>query len=197
MADAAASVATSAARPRRRYLQIILLIARIVLGLLFLYAAYAKLHYAGAWHLRDYHFLFAFGINSYEMLSPENALLLARVLPWMEVALGILLITGIALRWVGSVATVLLIVFMYALARAAFLKLEINCGCFGNQSTSPARELMLDSLLLLTSIAITVNAFLSRRASQRARSFRVESGSRQCLGGRNPPKPWRRRATLR
>ena len=80
MADAAASVATSAARPRRRYLQIILLIARIVLGLLFLYAAYAKLHYAGAWHLRDYHFLFAFGINSYEMLSLENALLLARVL---------------------------------------------------------------------------------------------------------------------
>jgi uncharacterized membrane protein YphA (DoxX/SURF4 family) len=164
MADAAAPVAVSAARPRRRYLQIVLLIARITLGVLFLYAAYAKLHYAGAWHLRDYDFLFAFGINSYEMLSPENSLLLARVLPWVEVALGLLLISGLALRWVGSFTTVLLIVFMYALARAAIKGLAINCGCFGNQSTSPAKELFVDSLLLLTSVAITANAFLSRRA---------------------------------
>jgi uncharacterized membrane protein YphA (DoxX/SURF4 family) len=158
-------MAVSAALPRRRWVRIILLLARITLGLLFLYAAYAKLHYAGAWHLRDYHFLFAFGINSYEMLSPQNALLLARVLPWLEVALGLLLISGIALRWVGSVTTALLIVFMYALARAAVKGLAINCGCFGNESTSPARELAVDSLLLLTAVAITVNAFLSHRAN--------------------------------
>jgi uncharacterized membrane protein YphA (DoxX/SURF4 family) len=163
MADAA-PMEVSLSRPRRyRYTRIALLIGRMALGVLFLYAAYAKLHYAGAWHLRDYHFLFAFGINSYEMLSFEGALLLARVLPWLEVALGLLLISGIALRWVGSVTTLLLIVFMYALARAAIQGLAINCGCFGNQSTSPARELVLDSLLLLTAVAVTVGAFLSRR----------------------------------
>jgi Methylamine utilisation protein MauE len=100
------------------------------------------------------------------MLSPENALLLARVLPWLEVALGLLLISGIALRWVGSLTTVLLVVFMYALARAAIKGLAINCGCFGNESTSPARELALDSLLLLTALGITVGAFLSRRAER-------------------------------
>ena len=164
MADAA-PMAMSVAWPRRRPVRIALLIARVALGLIFLYAAYAKLHYAGAWHLRDYHFLFAFGINSYELLSPDNALLLARVLPWLEVALGLLLVSGVALRWVGSVTTVLLIVFMYALARAALKGLAINCGCFGNESTSPARELGLDSLLLITAVAITVGAFFSRRAS--------------------------------
>ena len=165
MANAAAPVVVSAARPRRRYLQMVLLIARLALGVLFLYAAYAKLHYAGSWHLRDYDFLFAFGINSYEMLSPENALLLARVLPWVEIALGLLLMSGLALRWVGSFTTVLLMIFIYALARAAAKGLAINCGCFGNESTSPAKELVLDSLLLLTSIAITVNAFLARKPS--------------------------------
>ena len=165
MANAAAPVVVSAARPRRRYLQMVLLIARLALGVLFLYAAYAKLHYAGAWHLRDYDFLFAFGINSYEMLSPENTLLLARVLPWVEIALGLLLMTGLALRWVGSFTTLLLMIFMYALARAAAKGLAINCGCFGNESSSPAKELVLDSLLLLTSIAITVNAFLARKPS--------------------------------
>ena len=160
----AASMAISAPRPHRRYLQIVLLIGRIALGGIFLYAAYAKLHYAGAWHLRDYHFLFAFGINSYEILSFDNALLLARVLPWVEVALGLLLISGLALRWVGSITTVLLLIFMYALTRAAIKGLAINCGCFGNQSTTPAKELAVDGLLLLTAVAVTVNAFLSRRA---------------------------------
>jgi uncharacterized membrane protein YphA (DoxX/SURF4 family) len=163
MADVA-PMAISATPSRRRFVRVALLVARVALGLIFLYAAYAKLHYAGAWHLTDYHFLFAFGINSYEMLSLDNALLLARILPWVEVALGILLISGLGLRWVGSITTVLLVVFMYALARAAIKGLAINCGCFGNESTSPARELILDSLLLLTAVGITVGAFLSRQA---------------------------------
>jgi uncharacterized membrane protein YphA (DoxX/SURF4 family) len=166
MADAAAPAAVATVQPSRRYIQVALLIGRIALGGIFLYAAYTKLHYAGVWHLRDYHFLFAFGINSYEMLSFDNALLLARVLPWVEVALGLLLISGLALRWVGSITTVLLIIFMYALARAATRGLAINCGCFGNQSTSPAKELVLDSLFLLTTLAVTVGAFLSRRSSR-------------------------------
>src|SRR5258708_39058626 len=119
MVEAAPTVIAGFAPPRRRYIAIALLIGRIALGAIFLYAAYAKLHYAGAWHLRDYDFLFAFGINSYEMLSFDNALLLARVLPWVEVALGLLLMSGLGLRWVGSITTVLLLVFMYCLARAA------------------------------------------------------------------------------
>jgi uncharacterized membrane protein YphA (DoxX/SURF4 family) len=162
MADAA-TTAIPASTPDRRYLPVALLIGRIALGGVFLYAAYAKLHYAGAWHFRDYDFLFAFGINSYEMLSFDNALLLARVLPWLEVALGLLLISGIALRWVGSITTALLVVFMYALSRAAIKGLAINCGCFGNQSTTPAKELAVDALLLATAVAITVGAFRFRR----------------------------------
>lgn len=163
MADAV-SMAISVSRPRRRYVQLALLIGRIALGVIFLYAAYTKLHYAGAWHLRDYHFLFAFGINSYQVLSLDSALLLARFLPWVEVALGLLLLSGFALRWVGSFTTVLLIVFMVALTRAAVKGLAINCGCFGNESTSPVKELALDSVLLLTIVGVTVGAFLSRRA---------------------------------
>lgn len=166
MAEAAPTVVPGSAPPRRRYIAIALLVGRIALGAIFLYAAYAKLHYAGAWHLSDYDFLFAFGINSYQMLSTENALRLARVLPWTEVALGALLISGIALRWVGSITTVLLVIFMSALARAATLHLEINCGCFGNQSTTPARELAVDSVLLLLAITVTLGAFLAHRHSR-------------------------------
>jgi uncharacterized membrane protein YphA (DoxX/SURF4 family) len=170
MVEAAPSVLSGSApsAPRHRYARIALLIARIALGAIFLYAAYAKLHYAGAWHLRDYDFIFAFGITSYQMLSVQNALWLARFLPWLEVALGVFLIGGIALRWVGAVATALLLVFMTALARAWMLRLEITCGCFGNQSESPGRELLLDGLLLLLAVSVTAGAFLSARGRRLA-----------------------------
>jgi uncharacterized membrane protein YphA (DoxX/SURF4 family) len=166
MVEAASAVMPSPGY--RRYIRLALLVGRIALGAIFLYAAYAKLHYAGAWHFSDYHYLFAFGINSYQMLSPDHALMLARLLPWMEVALGVLLIAGIGLRWVGSLTTALLVVFMFALARAAMLRLEINCGCFGNQSTTPAKELILDSGLLLVALGVTAGAFLSARGDGRS-----------------------------
>ncbi len=148
----------------KRGVRIALTLLRIAIGAVFIYAAYAKLHYAGAWHLQDYHFIFAFGINSYEILSPEHALLLARVLPWLELVLGLVLISGIGLRWAGSFTVLLLLIFMFALARAASKGLAINCGCFGNQSTSPGKELALDGIFLLSTLAVTAGAFLSRRA---------------------------------
>lgn len=163
MANVAASMAILGTRSRARYWRSILLLLRIALGCVFLYAAYAKVHYAGAWHLHDYDFLFAFGINSYDMLSPDHALLLARVLPWLEVALGALLLSGLWLRWIASITTGLLLVFMYALSRAAIKGLAINCGCFGNQSTTPGKELMVDSILILAAVAVTVGAFVYRR----------------------------------
>jgi len=152
-----------AVSPPRRVTGVLLLIGRIALGAILIYAAYAKLHFNGAWHLSDYNFIFAFGIDSYQMLPFWAVQWLALVLPWMELALGSLLIAGIALRWVASITTALLVVFMIALARAAILGLAINCGCFGESSTNPATELILDSVLLLVSVAITVAAFASHR----------------------------------
>ena len=57
MANVAASMAILGTRSRARYWRSILLLLRIALGCVFLYAAYAKVHYAGAWHLHDYDFL--------------------------------------------------------------------------------------------------------------------------------------------
>jgi uncharacterized membrane protein YphA (DoxX/SURF4 family) len=150
-------------RPRR-VTGVLLLIGRIALGVILIYAAYTKLHFNGAWHLGDYNFIFAFGIDSYQMLPSWAVQWLALVLPWLELALGLLLIAGIALRWVASITTALLVVFMIALARAAILGLAINCGCFGQNSTNPATELIVDSVLLLVSLAVTVGAFASHRA---------------------------------
>src|SRR5271169_6661144 len=162
MADAvrqlahAAPIATS---PGNRTGRALLLAGRVALGGIFVYAAYAKLHFGGAWHLRDYHFFFAMAINSYNMLPLPVVQWMARVLPWLELSLGALLIVGIGLRWVSAAISALLVVFMAALTRAAMLGLEINCGCFGYSSQKPTTELFHDSGLLILGLAVTIGAF--------------------------------------
>src|SRR5262245_6138029 len=106
----------------------LLIAARVVLGAIFVYAAYTKLHFDGRWHLGDYQFFFAMGINSYDIFPLWVTQLAARFVPWIELVLGAMMISGILLRWVSVAITALLVVFMIMLARAAWLHLEINCG---------------------------------------------------------------------
>src|SRR5665213_923666 len=102
----------------------LLAIGRIALGAIFLIAAYAKLHFAGEWHLHDYQFFFAMAIDSYKMLPVSAVQLMAQFLPWFELALGILLIVGVAVRWIGLITSGLLLVFIGAMTRANMLGLE-------------------------------------------------------------------------
>ena len=143
--------------------RILLLLGRVALGAIFLFAAFTKLYFGGNWHLRDYQFFFSMAIDSYKMLPVSAVQLLGAVLPWFELALGILLIAGIGLRWIGSITSGLLLVFIGAMTRAKILGLEINCGCFGNNEKLGTLTLVRDSSLLLLALAVTVGAFLIRK----------------------------------
>jgi putative oxidoreductase len=155
---------TLAAIPRSLRVGRVLLVAgRILLGAMFVYAAYAKLHFDGAWHLRDYHFFFAFNINSYQILPDSAVIPAARLLPLVELLIGVLLIVGWKLHWVAASATALFVVFIAAMTRAAILGLEINCGCFGNNEKLGTLTLIRDYGFMLFAVAVTAGAFLSRR----------------------------------
>jgi putative oxidoreductase len=140
-----------------------LLVGRLLLGGIFVYAAYTKLHFDGRWHLGDYHFFFAMAIDSYHMLPLALVQWMARALPWIELALGAMLILGAGLRWSASMTSALLLVFIAAMTRAKMLGLEINCGCFGNNEKLGTATLLRDSSLLLLAVAVTTGAFLVRR----------------------------------
>lgn len=142
---------------------VLLAIGRIVLGLIFVIAAYTKLHFDGAWHFGDYQFFFAMAIDSYKMLPTSIVELMARFLPWLELALGGLLVSGFGLRWAGLAASGLMAVFIYAMTHAYLLKLEIMCGCFGNNEKVGPLSLVRDSSLLVLAIAVTVGAFLIKK----------------------------------
>jgi uncharacterized membrane protein YphA (DoxX/SURF4 family) len=142
---------------------VLLAVGRIILGLIFVIAAYTKLHFDGAWHFGDYHFFFAMAIDSYKMLPTSLVEWMARFLPWVELALGLMLISGFALRWTGLAASALMAVFIYAMTHAYILKLEIMCGCFGNNEKVGPLTLIRDSSLLVLALAVTAGAFLIKR----------------------------------
>ena len=157
-----AVISESQSQPRA-WPRVLLVLGRVALGAIFLYAAYSKLYFDGAWHLHDYHFFFAMAIDSYKMLPLSVVEWMARILPWFELLLGALLIVGVGLRWAGSITTALLLVFMGAMTRAKILGLEINCGCFGNNEKLGTATLIRDSSLLVLALAVTIGAFLIKR----------------------------------
>src|SRR5476649_1227624 len=128
------------------------LILRIALGAIFIYAAYTKL--TESWRL------FAAGIASYELLPMRAVELLARTLPWFELLIGVLLIAGRWLR-VSTLATSgLLLVFFGLMVRARIKGMTIDCGCFGPGETISWKTLLRDGSMLAGSLFVTVMAFL-------------------------------------
>lgn len=129
----------------------------MLLGLILALGAYAKLHFNGAWHLRDYSFFLAMAIGYYRMVLLGAVQWLARVLPWVELTLGALLIAGVCTRWVSLVTSALL-GFMASLPRSAILD-PVNY-------TNPATELLVDTVFFLVALTITLRAFHWHRARQ-------------------------------
>jgi uncharacterized membrane protein YphA (DoxX/SURF4 family) len=158
------AISQSESTPRRHgLLPVMVLIGRVALGLVFVYAAYSKFYFNGAWHFGDYHFFFGMLVDSYHILPDWGVQLMARYLPWVEIAIGVFLIAGIGARWAGAFASTLLGVFIVAMARAKYLGLEINCGCFGNNEKLGTATLIRDSAFLVFALAVTIGAFVVKK----------------------------------
>jgi len=132
---------------------LLLLFGRLVLGAVFVYAAYTKLGHP--W------MLFAMSINSYQMLPEWAVTLLARTLPWFELLLGLLLLSGYGLRWVAAASSALLLGFFAVMLVSHFRGLGIDCGCFGFGEALGVRTLVRDGLFVAVSLALTLGAFLN------------------------------------
>ena len=94
-------------------------------------------------------------VRAYRLLPVSVATLVGWGLPFAEIALGLLLLAGIATRVVADAAAVLLIVFIAAVLSAAVRGLSIDCGCFGGGGdvapgqTAYGTEIVRDVGLLL------------------------------------------------
>ena len=136
-------------------LRAVMLVLRIALGAVFVYAAWTKLR--TPWEL------FAMSIDSYQLLPLKAVELVARTLPWFELAVGLLLIAGFWLRSASAATALLLAVFFGLMVRAYAKGMEINCGCFGANDIISWKTLLRDGSMLAAALALTVLSFVQRR----------------------------------
>lgn len=133
---------------------------RIVLGAIFIYAAYLKLH--ESWRL------FAMDIDAYGVL-PSNGIwleLVARTLPWLEAALGVWLITGIWLRGSATLAAAMMMGFIGLMTWARLKGLNINCGCFGTGEKISWITMLRDGSLLAAALLLAAWSYFGQRRAR-------------------------------
>ena len=143
-----------------------LLAGRIALGAVLLYAVFAKLNYPpGNFFTFDWSNwklaleIFAIAVNGYGVLPDWAVTPVAYTVPLLETVLGLLLISGIGLRWSATAASALLLFFFALMARAYMLGMSIDCGCFGPGDTLSMKTLVRDGLLWLLAFSLACGAF--------------------------------------
>ena len=97
-------------------------VARLVLGTVWIIAGASKIGDLAA---------SGRAVNAYRLLPYDGATFLGAVLPFLEIALGVLLIIGLATRLSAVVSAMLLGAFIIGIASAWIRGLRIDCGCFG------------------------------------------------------------------
>jgi uncharacterized membrane protein YphA (DoxX/SURF4 family) len=94
-------------------------------------------------------------VRAYDVLPDAGVEVVAALLPWVELALGILLLAGIGVRLVAVLSAALLLVFVAGVTQAWARGLAIDCGCFGGGGavepgeTTYVQELVRDAGFLL------------------------------------------------
>jgi uncharacterized membrane protein YphA (DoxX/SURF4 family) len=131
-------------------------IVAVIVGLVFLYAAHEKIERPEDFARAIYHYQLI-GPNQY--LPPVLPNLLAVVLPWVEVLVGVALITGFWRREAALLTGVMLAVFIVAVGSTLIRGIDIeNCGCFSLDAHGRAAGLKLileDLALLLGTLLLT------------------------------------------
>jgi uncharacterized membrane protein YphA (DoxX/SURF4 family) len=100
----------------------------------------------------------AMAVRAYELLPVSLANFLGYTLPWVEIGVGLLLITGALVRISGLMSAITMLAFIIAISQAWARGLSIDCGCFGGggaidpEDTKYLSEIIRDIGLLMLGI---------------------------------------------
>lgn len=136
---------------------------RLGLGAMFVYASLYKIIDPAT---------FAKSIYNYQVLPDQVINLAALILPWLELFLGLALISGMGALGAAAWCHGLLWVFFLALVYNQVRGLNIHCGCFTSATLSTEAPPMLWYFVRDTSLLIASGVLL---ALQLARHSSVKS----------------------
>jgi uncharacterized membrane protein YphA (DoxX/SURF4 family) len=69
-------------------------------------------------------------VYAYQIFPYDVARVIGAALPFVEIALGLLLLLGLATRLIAGISAVVLVVFIAGITSAWVRGLSIDCGCF-------------------------------------------------------------------
>ena len=113
------------------------LIFRIILGVIFIYASYDKILDPAAFskNIHNFH-------TTDNLVWVEN--LVALILPWLELIVGVFLIFGVFLEGSTSITIGLYIFFIFILSQAVFRGIDVHCGCFTTEADAGVTDLRME-----------------------------------------------------
>jgi len=118
----------------------LLLVFRIVLGGLFIYAGVVKVVDPLG---------FAQDIRNYRLVGQSISFIAAVILPWLEILAGAFLVAGIWKRGAALVITGLLVFFIVLTLVTMARGLDVDCGCFGSLSRKSGWGVIFEDLGML------------------------------------------------
>ncbi|MCG6879963.1 MAG: DoxX family membrane protein [Deltaproteobacteria bacterium] len=135
------------------------LVARLILGTVFICASMDKILHPAA---------FAEAVYNYQVLPDFLINLTVIVLPWLELMLGLFLIVGLFREGSACIAAVLMLVFLGAMIFNLTRGLNVHCGCFGTSAegtgnVSMAWYVLRDGLFLIPAFYLFYRTFRERR----------------------------------
>ena len=113
------------------------LIFRIILGIVFIYASYHKILDPASFskNIHNFHI-------TDNLIWIEN--LVALILPWLELIVGVFLIFGVFLEGAISITIGMLIFFIIILSQAVFRGIDLHCGCFTTEADGGVSDLRME-----------------------------------------------------
>ena len=126
--------------------------ARLFLGGIFIYAGYTKI---------DNELGFSAAIEGYQLLPLWSVLYVAQYLPWVEVALGVMILSGWKLRYFAAGGAGLLGSFILAMAITYARGIDADCGCFGLGEKISPFTLLRDSMFMVPAVFLAWQAWRS------------------------------------
>ena len=103
-------------------------VARLVVGGVWVYAGLLKLPNPES---------SVTAVRAYQLLPTGMADTVGRVLPMLEVVLGVCLILGLLTRFSGALSALLQVAFIVGIISVWSRGIAINCGCFGDGGPDP------------------------------------------------------------
>jgi uncharacterized membrane protein YphA (DoxX/SURF4 family) len=124
-------VGRSSQRDTGLLLDLIGLLARLILGIVLIWAGVSKVTHPA---------VSAQAVRAYQILPYDFAGYVGYALPVLEILVGLLLVAGLLTRWSAAVGGLLMLAFIIGISWAWAHGYALDCGCFGGGGTIAASQ---------------------------------------------------------